>query len=219
MKVALRMLQEESASYPRMPHVSDKNAAFSKVMLDLTSVPVDDLRQFCRNLWVVELVTIELQGLKQSLIRNSTLPESRLEAVVQNAKSITPPDRSLLERVAELHGLVNQMDEARAIFEAIIRATPDQNDIYHARSLYNLAQIEAKQGRPNAAKAMLEEVVAINPEYVSAWFQLGVLNQHLGNVASARRCFDRFLQLEPMGAKADQARQLLLRADPVKTTP
>ena len=51
-----------------------------------------------------------------------------------------------------------------------------------------------------------EDMLLIAPDQAELWRQAGVMNQQLEQVAAARDCYQRFLELVPEGAMANRIR-------------
>lgn len=61
----------------------------------------------------------------------------------------------------------------------------------------------------NAARALKELAVVLkaNPKHGNALFNLGLISKSTGNVAAAKAAWQKYLQVEPNGDRANQVRQ------------
>jgi regulator of sirC expression with transglutaminase-like and TPR domain len=106
--------------------------------------------------------------------------------------------RALLKRVegekAELRpGLLQPMSTRRVLLRL-------QNNIMTRR-------LEA--GDLRGGLRCTEDMLLIAPEQAELWRQAGIMNQRLEQVAAARDCYQRFLDLVPEGAVANSVRAQL----------
>lgn len=80
------------------------------------------------------------------------------------------------------------------------------------RLRYLVATIEMGLGEAARARAQLELVLQYNPQHAEAEFALGkILRDDLGDPSGADVHFRRYLQLEPDGTHAEEARAGLLQ--------
>ncbi|MDR3532580.1 MAG: transglutaminase-like domain-containing protein [Rhodopila sp.] len=106
--------------------------------------------------------------------------------------------RALLKRVegekAELRpGLLQPMSTRRVLLRL-------QNNIMTRR-------LEA--GDLQGGLRCTEDMLLIAPDQAELWRQAGIMNQKLDQVAAARNCYQRFLELVPEGAVANGVRMQL----------
>jgi len=69
-------------------------------------------------------------------------------------------------------------------------------------ALLTLANAEAERGNRSRTIALLEEAVAIDPEYAEAWSKLGTYRHDLGQLAEAEDAYQRALELNPRSREA-----------------
>ncbi|PSJ54847.1 tetratricopeptide repeat protein [Kumtagia ephedrae] len=62
---------------------------------------------------------------------------------------------------------------------------------------FNLAAIDAEQGRTDAARRSLSKAIALDAGYADAVYNLASLEYEAGNLAEARRWWLRYLELDP----------------------
>ncbi len=106
--------------------------------------------------------------------------------------------RSLLKRVegekAELRpGLLQPMNTRRVLLRL-------QNNIMTRR---------LESGDLRGGLRCTEDMLLIAPDQAELWRQAGVMNQKLEQVAAARKCYQRFLELVPEGSIANGVRAQL----------
>lgn len=70
----------------------------------------------------------------------------------------------------------------------------------------NIKSRRLQRGDLDGALACVVDMLRIAPDHAVLWREAAVMHQHLGQVAAAVRCFERFLLLVPEGDAADRAR-------------
>jgi len=90
-----------------------------------------------------------------------------------------------------------RLTEAMALTREPDEASPDE--------LYAAALVWSRTGRPKAARTLLEQVVALRPDFPEAWLLLGELSVEADDPAGALRALDR-------AAAGGEARALGLRS-------
>ncbi len=88
-------------------------------------------------------------------------------------------------------------NEAIAIFETLIAQYPELPEPYN-----NLAALNARHGRLDAARITLEAALAAHPDYALAYQNLGRVYLQL-----AARAYQRTLELDPRNAGAKRMQQ------------
>jgi regulator of sirC expression with transglutaminase-like and TPR domain len=73
----------------------------------------------------------------------------------------------------------------------------------------NIVTRRLQAGDAQGALTCIEDMLRIAPEQLDLWRQAAVLNQRLDRVAAALRCYDRFLELMPVGETADRLRSVV----------
>jgi len=115
-------------------------------------------------------------------------------------------DRAALLAIGNGLRRAGQPDEAVRAVRGAIEAG-DGKPTPALLSELSLAQLGAKDA--SAAKASLNQALALDPKYATAHFLLGSIDASAGDVKAARAHFERCLQLEPKGPLADKAKQRL----------
>jgi tetratricopeptide (TPR) repeat protein len=116
----------------------------------------------------------------------------------------------LAEDLARAYGLAvdGQLGAARALVERHLAGPPDRVDPEQA--LFVLAVVQQRAHLNDQARALLEQVVARRPAFLSAYHHLGLSLYELGDLAGAREAFGVLRALRP--GQANVAYQLGLVA-------
>ncbi len=111
------------------------------------------------------------------------------------------------ERASLLRDL-GRLDEALRDYDHLLGLDAEKKS---AEILYNRSIVHKLAKRPAAAKADLEAVLAIRPDFVAAHDQLGQIAFDEGNLEQALRHYERTLQIDPdhVNARYQLARVLL----------
>lgn len=75
-------------------------------------------------------------------------------------------------------------------------ATPQPESLVSAVALYKRAKFFHKNGRLQEAKRLYEETLDLDPDYVDALNNLGVIHIHDKRYAAARNSFEKAMELE-----------------------
>ena len=70
----------------------------------------------------------------------------------------------------------------------------------------NIKRRRLDGGDVAGALACTEDMLRIAPDRATLWHEAGRLNQQLGQVEAALRCYGRFLRLVPQGDAAERTR-------------
>jgi uncharacterized caspase-like protein len=95
-------------------------------------------------------------------------------------------------------------DEAAAQFTEALKLRPD-----FAQAANNLGFVYYCQQRYAEAARWLENTLKIDPSRAVAYLNLGDAYLHDGNKAKAKQAYTTYLELQPQGSGADQAREQL----------
>ena len=103
------------------------------------------------------------------------------------------PD-SVTARYNYAHYLARSGDFWRAIeqYEMLLEKDVEKPEEIHL-NLSNLFSEHLKQTQKS--KDHLKSALTLNPDYAPAWFNLGNLNEQIGELLEARRCFDRVIDI------------------------
>ena len=104
--------------------------------------------------------------LGQALRDSGDLPGAA--AALEQARQLDEANVSLLEDLAVVYAMQRRPDEARRIFNEIVKRNPSA-----ATTWFNLGLFELQSGRPDAAASALRHAVDLEPSYGEAWQALG----------------------------------------------
>lgn len=90
-----------------------------------------------------------------------------------------------------------QLDQARAVYNAILDKHPD-----HAVAKFLLALCYEAANEQVHALNLMDEVLRTKPSFTEAWYNRGVILQWLGRIPEARESYERTLRLNPSFAAA-----------------
>lgn len=110
-----------------------------------------------------------------------------------NAINLDPTNAEALYAKAKLLQDMNQIKEATALYERILKNNPN-----HTFSLYNLGAIEFGINKnPKKAVEYFTNAINSDPKYTQAYFARGVCYQELKDNDNARADYSMCLQLTP----------------------
>ena len=104
---------------------------------------------------------------------------------------------NLVYRQGELH-------EAKSLYERALEHDPSQPE-----ARYNLANLLEDIGETELAISELRRVCTAAPEFADAHYNLGIMLAQVGGIAQARRCLERYLELDSASDWAQHARTFL----------
>jgi len=79
----------------------------------------------------------------------------------------------------------------------------------NATALFNQAARLINSGKDAEAETVLKQAVAVDEQYGTAWYELGMVYVRTGKNADARAAFNKYLELEPNGKDAATAKEML----------
>lgn len=88
--------------------------------------------------------------------------------------------------------LRGELDEAKKIFEDLIKDYPDFEWPYG-----NLGAVYIQQGKISNAKDILSKAIDINGDYLNAWLHLARARAAVLEVREAQSCIDKAMRLDP----------------------
>ena len=139
---------------------------------------------------------------------NDQLPQAR--AYFDNGKRELELKKAPPRRIAEAQfGLgwcaarIEDFVTAIRLFDEGLRRDPTATDVWIA-----LGDIASAQGNAKRALDRYQNAAKYNPEYAELQFQIGNAAYQIGEAQIAREALDRYLQLEPNGQYAADARRL-----------
>ncbi|MBW2565374.1 MAG: tetratricopeptide repeat protein [Deltaproteobacteria bacterium] len=77
------------------------------------------------------------------------------------------------------------------------KATPQQKSVGNVKALYERARVFHKRGRLQEAMRLYERTLSLNPEYVDALNNLGVIHIQNRRYSAARESFAKAIRLRP----------------------
>jgi tetratricopeptide (TPR) repeat protein len=95
-------------------------------------------------------------------------------------------------------------EQAERLYRCALEIEPTQPE-----AQYNLGYMMLHHGRPEPAIAYFRRAIDSDPRFSDAFFNLAMAYEQVGDTGSARRCWKRYLDLEPTGTWAEIARQHL----------
>ena len=128
------------------------------------------------------------------LLQDERIHEAKEE--LEAALRLQPRDPKAEDLLAVTYFRLGMYPRAVEIFSELVRTYPDERT-----PRVNLALCYLKTGQPIAARQLLDEAVALDPEHTRAWGYLGLANERLGEYAKARDAFAR-------GGHAGMARRM-----------
>jgi len=94
--------------------------------------------------------------------------------------------------------------EAESLYRRALELEPSQPE-----AQYNLGYLMLHRGRATDAITYFEGAIASDPQFADAHFNLAMAYEETKDRDKARRCWQRYLEIEPTGTWADIARQHL----------
>ena len=118
--------------------------------------------------------------------------DPQLQAIARRVEVLRA--RAQQEKVAAARRAVqaNRLDEAAALYEQAIAASPDS-----AFLVRDLAEVEAKQGKTDQALARFQRVIEMDPTDVSSRIRIGEILDARGDLAGAHQMYTEANSLEP----------------------
>jgi predicted Zn-dependent protease len=117
------------------------------------------------------------------------VPEDRAEATreFEQELQLDPGDANALYELAEIHRKMNELDQARQLFEAALNYYPDFEE-----AQVGLATTLMAQHKPELALPHLERAVALDADDEVAWYRLSMADRTLGNTAEQKKALAQF---------------------------
>ena len=126
---------------------------------------------------------------------NGVVP--RIRSALGRALALEPESPLVLTRIADLSLLINEQDQAAAIYEDLVEAL-DESPILRDAIREKLANFYLRKGDKERARAQLQFIVRDNPtRYPQAYYTLGVMAYEAREFAKAADHFKNVLLLNP----------------------
>jgi len=107
----------------------------------------------------------------------------------------------------DLRVLLKRMEGERAeLRPGVLRLLGKRGVLLRLQNNIKLRRLRA--GDLPGALACTEDMLRLCPDHATLWREAGLMNQRLERIAAALNCFDRSLELEPMGEAASRIRAL-----------
>lgn len=126
------------------------------------------------------------------------------EHLFRQALDLEPNMSAALTNLGNLVYRQGGLEEARKLYERALDHDPVQPE-----ARYNLANLLEDLGETELAIAELRRVCAAAPEFADAHYNLGIMLAQVGGTAQARRCLERYLELDGASTWAGHARSFL----------
>jgi len=135
-------------------------------------------------------------------------------AELQTARRIFPDSPEAIELSGIIEAQLGHDQEARRFFEKALSMTRRESIGYESWAV-NLAALLTKLGENDNAQKILDQVIAISPEYPLAWLNRAVVHYHRGETTLARADAEQALRLDPASTQAQKLLTLLNTPAPV----
>ncbi len=122
----------------------------------------------------------------------------------ETAHELGPGMAEGLLAVADLHGRMQQWEEAIAAFDRVMELVEG-----NALHLFNYAVYASNAGREDLADQFYERATVADPDFAPAFVQLGMVKARQEDREGAIAAFERYLELDPDGAQAVVAHEML----------
>lgn len=107
----------------------------------------------------------------------------------------------------DLRVLLKRMEGERAeLRPGVLRLLGKRGVLLRLQNNIKLRRLRA--GDLPGALSCTEDMLRLCPDHATLWREAGLMNQRLERIAAALNCFDRSLELEPMGEAASRIRAL-----------
>ncbi len=153
-----------------------------------------------------------LAGTKTGAEQEALLGKS-IEAF-QKAMELKPDDAAYHNNYGLVLVRAKKIPEAQAELEKAAQLDPTNAGKYY----YNMGAVMMNTGQMDAAGEAFKKAISISPNYGPAWYQYGLYLMGKAQIApdgkieppaGTKEAFDTYLKLEPTGANADSARQII----------
>lgn len=116
------------------------------------------------------------------------------------------PERRLMALAAE-HQKENRPEEAQKLYRRVLNHNPRNVD-----ALRLLALVALQAGHDVEAEKLFQQAIALAPDFVNAWLDLGRLRKEQDRYGAALECFDQAIALDAANAQAHYLRASTLTA-------
>jgi tetratricopeptide (TPR) repeat protein len=119
-------------------------------------------------------------------------PEAQAQAVkeFEQELQLDPGNANAMYELAEIHRQLNELDQARQLFESAIKYYPDFQQAH-----VGLAAILMTQQKPDLALPHLQRAVELNADDEVAWYRLVLADRQLGRVEEQNKALAQVQRL------------------------
>ena len=125
-------------------------------------------------------------------------------ALGEKSLALEPDNPPLIGVLMDAYRAKGDKAKAAEYEKKYISLNPDQPDI-----LYNQAVESYNKGAFKEAEPLLLKVVEAKPDHAKAQYLLGMTSVNLNKIPQMKKAFNEYLKLEPKGADAATAREML----------
>ena len=120
------------------------------------------------------------------------VPEDRAEAAreFEQELQLDPGNANAIYELAEIHRQMNELDQARQLFETALKYYPD-----FEQAQLGLATTLMAQRKPDLALPHLQRAVALDADDEVAWYRLSQADRALGNTEEQKKALAQFQRL------------------------
>jgi Tfp pilus assembly protein PilF len=126
------------------------------------------------------------------------------EKLLDQSLAIDPGHVDSLKAKSAILASQGKMEEA----EALLAEIPEDAAV-HPNTLMNIAMTHYNQGEIEEAKVFLDRAIRDNPEIAQAYYLRGLVGLNLGDQEGAKADFGHYLELDPDGQQAAEAKEYL----------
>jgi Flp pilus assembly protein TadD len=126
------------------------------------------------------------------------------EHLFRQALDLEPNMAAALTNLGNLVYRQGELHEARSLYERALEHDPSQPE-----ARYNLANLLEDLGETELAISELRRVCTASPEFADAHYNLGIMLAQVGGTLQAKRCLERYLELDGASDWAHHARSFL----------
>ena len=126
------------------------------------------------------------------------------EALYRRALSYDPWMAIVYTNLGNIRFRRGDEDQAEQLYRNALQIDDGQSE-----AQYNLGYMMLHRGEPSVAIAFFEGAIESDSQFADAYFYLAMAYEHEGRIVKARRCWRRYLEIEPKGSWAEIARHHL----------
>lgn len=111
-----------------------------------------------------------------------------------------------IHRLESAFQLLNsgKLEQSRSVFEKLLTENPREADVYFGLGTYYALAKQYYQ-----SKRFINKAIELDPENAQYYFNFAMTSLKLLELDAARKALSKYLQLEPNGEKAPEAREML----------